>query len=237
MIQIRKAEDRGRANFGWLDSSHSFSFGQYFDPDHMGFRVLRVINEDVVSPSNGFGTHPHANAEIISYVLEGQLEHKDSMGNGSIINAGELQRITAGTGITHSEFNPSDVAPAHFYQIWLEPKVQNVEPSYQQEDFRNSLAANELTLVASPDGSEGSLRINQDAKIYLAKLEHGEQVTYPISKGRHAWLQIIKGTVEVNGAVLNTSDGAAISEIDMLTFEAIENAEHKSAEIMLFDLP
>lgn len=231
MIQVRKANDRGHADHGWLNAYHTFSFASYRDPRHMGFRSLRVMNEDRVQPGEGFGTHPHNDMEIVTYVLEGALEHKDSMGNGEILRPGEFQRMTAGTGITHSEFNPSDKELVHLYQIWLFPDRKGLTPSYEQKRFAPEEQQNRLRLVASPDAEDGSLLINQDARIYLSQISSGQSVTHPIQTGRHAWLQVLRGSVTVNGNKLDTSDGAAVSEESSLTITADQNAE-----IMLFDL-
>jgi len=231
MIRIRKAEDRGHLNHGWLDTYHTFSFGDYHDPEHMGFRSLRVMNEDRVEPGKGFGTHPHRDMEIVTYVLEGALEHKDSMGNGEVLRPGEFQRMPAGTGITHSEFNPSDSEPVHLYQIWLLPERKGIEPSYEQKQFADAEITNRLRLVASPDASDGSLMIHQDARIYLAKLDDGQQAAHELSSGRYAWLQVFRGAVKLNGTELETSDGAAISDESRIEIVGTTNAE-----LMLFDL-
>ncbi len=231
MIKIRKAEDRGHADHGWLKSHHTFSFASYLDPNNMGFRSLRVMNEDVVAAGKGFGTHPHDNMEIVSYVLEGSLEHKDSMGNGEVLTPGEFQRISAGTGITHSEFNPSPTERTHFYQIWLLPKSRGIVPSYEQKRFPDEEKHNDLRLVASPDGDQGSLSIHQDTRIYLSRLDEGRSVEYNLPDGRYAWLQVLRGQVKVNSIQMDTSDGAAIGEETQLKMEASSDAE-----IMLFDL-
>lgn len=231
MIQLRKAEQRGHANHGWLDTYHTFSFASYRDPQQMGFRSLRVMNEDFVQPGQGFGTHPHHDMEIVTYVLAGALEHKDSMGNGEVLRPGEFQRMTAGTGITHSEFNPSAAEPVHLYQIWLFPDRKGIEPSYEQKRFSDDERHNRLRLVASPDAEAGSLLIHQDARIYLSSLDAGKQVSHELQPSRHAWLQVLRGAVSLNGHALNTSDGAAVSDESHLRVEA--NAD---AEIMLFDL-
>lgn len=231
MIAIRKADERGHANHGWLDTYHTFSFSSYRDPNHMGFRSLRVMNEDFVQPGQGFGTHPHQDMEIVTYVLEGALEHKDSMGNGEVLRPGEFQRMSAGTGITHSEFNPSETEPVHLYQIWLFPERKGIEPSYEQKQFPEQERHNRLRLVASRDAAEGSLLIHQDARIYLSSLDEGTQVTHELSPGRHAWLQVLRGTVSLNGQELQTSDGAAVSEEGQLQIVGRE-----PAEILLFDL-
>jgi redox-sensitive bicupin YhaK (pirin superfamily) len=231
MFTIRRAEDRGHANHGWLDTYHTFSFSTYHDPRHMGFRSLRVMNEDFVAPGEGFGTHPHQDMEIVTYVLEGALEHKDSMGNGEVLRPGEFQRMTAGTGITHSEFNPSESEPVHLYQIWLYPERRGLSPSYEQKRFEEFERRNRLRLVASRDAAEGSLLIHQDASIYLSSLDDGEQVSHEFADGRHAWLQVLRGTATLNGQSLKTGDGAAVSDERALTIEAAGDAE-----IMLFDL-
>tara|TARA_R110002072_G_scaffold284587_1_gene449053 strand:- start:93433 stop:94131 length:699 start_codon:yes stop_codon:yes gene_type:complete len=231
MIQIRRARERGCADHGWLKARHTFSFAEYHDPDFMGFRSLRVMNEDRIEPGMGFGTHPHRDMEIVTYVLEGALEHKDSMGNGEVLRPGEFQRMSAGTGITHSEFNPSGTDPTHLYQIWLLPERKGIEPSYEQKRFDDGGMTNTLRLVASPDAAFGSLAISQDACIFLAKLDKGVTVQHKPTAGRHAWLQVLRGEVSLNGEVLQTSDGAAVSQEDCLKIEATE-----SAEVMLFDL-
>ena len=200
-IRIRKAADRGHARYDWLDTWHTFSFDTYYDPAHMGFRSLRVINEDRVQPGQGFGMHGHQDMEIITYVLEGALEHRDSMGTGSIIHAGEFQRMSAGTGVLHSEFNPSPTEPVHLYQIWLLPSQKGLPPSYEQREFSEGEKQARFRLVASPDGSE-SLTIHQDAEIFLCSLDAGQQATHELQEGRHAWLQVLRGAVEVNGQKL-----------------------------------
>ncbi len=231
MIQVRKAEERGHANHGWLDTFHTFSFASYQDHNHMRFRSLRVMNEDIVAPGQGFGTHPHHDMEIVTYVLEGALEHKDSMGNGEVLRPGEFQRMSAGTGITHSEFNPSETEPVHLYQIWLFPERKGIEPSYEQKRFPEEHRHNQLQLVASRNAEHGSLLIHQDARIYLAQVDAGQAITHVLSEGRSAWLQVLRGRVSLNGVLLNTSDGAAVSEEKRLTIQA-----NSDAEIMLFDL-
>lgn len=231
MIQIRKTNERGHANHGWLDTYHTFSFSSYRDPRHMGFRALRVMNEDWVAPGQGFGTHPHQDMEIVTYVLEGALEHKDSMGNGEVLRPGEFQRMSAGTGITHSEFNPSPNEPVHLYQIWLYPETKGLEPSYEQKSFPLSNQQGQLRLVASPTADDGSLKIHQDASIFLAQLAQGNTIEHQIAANRHAWLQVLRGSVSLNGLDLQTSDGAAVSDESVLTIRA-----NDAAEIMLFDL-
>ncbi len=231
MINVRKAADRGYADHGWLKAFHTFSFAGYVDRDHVQFRSLRVMNEDRVAPGQGFGTHPHNDMEIVTYVLEGALEHKDSMGNGEVLRPGEFQRMTAGTGITHSEFNPSSDEPVHLYQIWLFPDRKGHTPSYEQKRFPDEQLHNSLRVVASPDAEEGSLAIHQDAKIFLSKLDAGQSVEHPVAESRHAWLQLLRGKVTLNGQSLDTSDGAAVSDERLLKIEA-----DGDAEIMLFDL-
>ncbi len=231
MIRIRRSNERGHADHGWLDSYHTFSFAGYRDPQHMGFRSLRVMNEDRVAAGQGFGTHAHNDMEIVSYVLSGALEHKDSMGNGEVLKPGEFQRISAGTGITHSEFNPSNDQTTHFYQIWLFPEHKGIEPSYEQRSFDPSGRRNRWQLVASHDASEGSLLIHQDARIYLLDLTQGNAIEHTIEKNRHAWVQVLRGTIATNGQVLAAGDGAAISDETHLFFEAPTDSE-----IMLFDL-
>ena len=231
MFRVRKAADRGHADHGWLNTYHTFSFSSYHDPAHMGFRALRVINEDRVAAGQGFGTHGHRDMEIISYVLEGALEHKDSMGNGEVLRPGEFQRMSAGTGVRHSEFNPSPTEPAHFYQIWLLPERNGMDPSYEQTFFADEEKQNTLRLVASPDGADGSLTIHQDARVYLAKLDANATVTHELMPGRYAWLQVLRGSVRAGDTLLETSDGLAVSEEPQLTIVG-----ERPAEVMLFDL-
>jgi redox-sensitive bicupin YhaK (pirin superfamily) len=231
MVRIRKASERGHFDHGWLDTYHSFSFSRYYDPRHMGFRALRVINEDRVAPGRGFGTHPHDNMEIVTYVLSGALAHRDSLGTGSTIRPGELQRMTAGTGIAHSEFNPSADEPVHLYQIWLLPEREGLEPSYEQKDFPEEERRNRLRLVASPDGRDGSLTIRQDARLYLATLDEGREVAHDLAPGRHAWLQVLRGGVALEGHVLAAGDGAALSDERALAIRA-----DGPSEVLLFDL-
>jgi len=232
MITVRPSHARGQANFGWLDSKHTFSFGNYYDPNHMGFRQLRVINEDRVQPSRGFGTHSHRDMEIISYVLQGALEHKDSMGNGSVIHPGDVQRMSAGTGIAHSEFNASNTEPAHFLQIWIIPNQTGLKPSYEQKHFSLDEKQGRLKLVASPDGRENSVKIHQDAHLFVAVLNEGDSVNHEINPNRSVWLQIAKGSVEIQGHNLLPGDGAAITQEKNLNLTATSN----ETEILLFDL-
>ena len=231
MIRLRKANERGHADHGWLNSYHTFSFAGYRDPNHMGFQSLRVMNEDRVAPGQGFGTHAHDNMEIISYVLDGALEHKDSMGNGEVLGPGEFQCISAGTGIEHSEFNPSSDRPVHFYQIWLIPNERGLAPTYQQQRFPDDQLADQLRLVASPEGQDGSLVIHSDARVYLSKLTKDVKVEIPTQADRHVWLQVLRGSVDLAGHRLETSDAAAVSEETALTCQAISDAE-----FMVFDL-
>ena len=231
MIRVRKSNERGLGDHGWLRSRHTFSFGQYYDPQQMGFRSLRVMNEDHVAPGKGFGTHPHDNMEIISYVLDGELAHRDSMGNGSTLTPGRFQRMSAGSGVTHSEFNPSPENSAHFYQIWITPNVKNVTPSYEELDVPREEKRNRLRLVASPDGRDESLTIHQDAAIYLGDLEAGKEASLPLDAGRHAWVQVLRGAATVNGEKLTAGDAAAVSEESAVAIRADE-----AAEVMVFDL-
>ena len=231
MIQVRPAAERGKTKTDWLDSQHTFSFGRYQDPRYMGFRELRVINEDYVIPGAGFGTHSHSDMEILSYVIEGSLAHRDSSGGDGVIRAGEWQRMTAGTGISHSEFNASKAEPVHFLQIWILPESNGLSPGYEQKEFPAAGKHGQLRLVASPDGSEGSLKIHQDVKAYNALLAAGESVFYDLAPGRHAWLQMVKGEIKLNGTALKAGDGAAVSNESKLTLSAASDAE-----IVLFDL-
>lgn len=231
MLTIRRHDERGRADLGWLDSRHTFSFGHYRDPRHMGFRALRVINEDRVAPGQGFGAHSHSDMEIISYVLDGSLEHKDSLGNGAIIRPGEVQRMTAGTGITHSEYNPSPSQSVHFLQIWILPDRNGLPPSYEQKLFPAVEKQGRLRLVASPDGQDGSITVHQDTRLYLSHLGAGDSVAHPIAQGRHAWVQIASGTVTLNGTSLLAGDGAALSDE-----RQAEIGADTGAELLLFDL-
>jgi redox-sensitive bicupin YhaK (pirin superfamily) len=228
MITRRPAEERGRTRADWLDSRHTFSFNRYYDPRWSGFRSLLVINEDFVAPAKGFGTHSHRDMEIISCVLAGALEHRDSMGNSSIIRPGEVQRMSAGTGVRHSEFNPSPTEPAHFLQIWVEPEREGMPPSYEQREFP---AGAGLRLLASRAGRDGSVTVHQDVELYRASLAAGEEAAYELRPGRHAWVQVVSGAAAVNGAALGPSDGAAVSDEERLLIRAGE-----PSEILLFDL-
>jgi quercetin 2,3-dioxygenase len=231
MIAVRKSAERGRANHGWLDSRHTFSFADYYDPQHMGFRALRVINEDRVQPGQGFGTHAHRDMEIISYVLEGQLAHRDSMGTGSVIRPGDVQRMSAGTGVRHSEMNPSPTDGVHFFQVWLLPERQGIEPSYQQKTFEDADKRGRFRLVAARDGRDGAITVHQDVDLYAALFDAGDQVTVTLRPGRHAWIQVARGEIAVNGQVLDAGDGAAISDETTLTVSA-----SAASEVLLFDL-
>jgi redox-sensitive bicupin YhaK (pirin superfamily) len=231
MIVRRPAEERGRADFGWLDSRHSFSFGEYFDPEHMGFRALRVINEDRVRPGAGFGTHGHRDMEIISYVLDGALAHNDSMGTGSVIVPGDVQRMSAGTGVLHSEMNPSKSDPVHFLQIWLLPERRGITPSYEQKRFEEVEKEGRLRLVASRDGRDGALSLNQDVDLYAGTFKVGEGTRLELRPGRHAWVQVARGGVTLNGETLKQGDGAAVSDE-----AALELTATADAEVLVFDL-
>jgi quercetin 2,3-dioxygenase len=231
MIVSRMADERGRADFGWLDSRHTFSFGEYYDPRFMGFRALRVINEDRVKPGYGFPTHPHRDMEILSYVLEGALAHKDSMGTGSVIRPGDVQRMSAGTGVLHSEMNPSPAEPVHFFQIWLLPERRGIEPGYEQKHFGASEKQGRLRLVASRDARDGTVVINQDVDLYASVLEAGESVHLAMRPGRHAWVQVARGGILLNGTPLTAGDGAAVSEEAALDFTATA-----ASELLVFDL-
>jgi quercetin 2,3-dioxygenase len=230
-IAIRKAEERGHANHGWLNSYHTFSFANYYDPNYMGFRSLRVINEDRVLGGKGFGTHPHRDMEIISYVIEGAMEHKDTIGNSCIIRPGDVQRMSAGTGIAHSEFNYSPTEQVHFLQIWILPNQTNLVPSYEQKFFTDEEKENQLCLIVSNDGRDGSLKIHQDMNLYAAKIHPHHRITYSSQANRHLWIQVVKGEIEVENHQLQTGDAAAISDA-----ESINIIGQNSAEILLFDL-
>jgi redox-sensitive bicupin YhaK (pirin superfamily) len=230
MITIRRSAERGTADFGWLRSRHTFSFGNYHDDRFMGFGPLRVINEDRVQPGRGFGQHSHQNMEIVSWVLEGALAHKDSIGTGAVIVPGEMQRMTAGTGIAHSEFNDSSQQPVHFLQIWIIPARQGLKPGYEQRDFSGKLDGR-LLLVASADGRDGSVVIHQDVDLYAARLGADTQIAHELAPGRLAWVQVARGSIELNGQALEQGDGAAIDAVAQLKIDALE-----AAEILLFDM-
>lgn len=231
-MDIRRANQRGYADHGWLRSFHTFSFADYYDPAHMGFRALRVINEDRVQPGMGFGAHSHRDMEIISYVLEGALAHKDSLGNGSVIRPGDVQRMSAGTGVTHSEFNHSNDELVHFLQIWILPERAGARPSYAEKRFDEAEKRGRLKLIGSRDGRDGSVVIHQDVALYASVLDEGEQVEHELAKGRGAWLQVTRGAVQVNGEELRAGDGAAVKDEPTLTIRGVE-----PAELLLFDLP
>ena len=231
MIQIRPSAERGGGNHGWLNTKHTFSFADYWDPKWMGFRSLRVINEDRVAPNTGFPAHPHRDMEIITYVLEGKLEHKDSLGTGSVILPGDGQSMSAGSGIRHSEFNPSTTEPVHFLQIWIQPEKAALPPSYEQKSFPEPEKRGKLRLIASRHANNGSVKINQDAKLYVTLLKPGEEVGHDLATGRYGWLQVARGAVELNGKKLNQGDGAAISDEKQVTIKGAEDAE-----VQLFDL-
>jgi quercetin 2,3-dioxygenase len=232
MITIRPAQERGAANFGWLDSRHTFSFGEYRDPNHMGFADLRVINEDKVEPSQGFPTHGHQDMEIITYVLEGALEHKDSLGTGSVIHPGDVQRMSAGTGIRHSEFNASKTEPVHFLQIWILPREKGIAPGYEQKNFGIDEKQGKLKLVGSPDGRDGSIIIHQNVHLYAAVLSAGESVNYNVTNDRVAWVQVARGSVQLNDRSLSAGDGAAISQESLITLQGAAS----DTEVLLFDM-
>jgi redox-sensitive bicupin YhaK (pirin superfamily) len=233
MITVRKAEDRGQYDHGWLDTRHTFSFAEYHDEAHMGFRALRVINEDRVTPGEGFGTHGHRDMEIISYVLSGALAHRDSTGGGGVLQPGEVQRMSAGTGVSHSEFNGSDREPVHFLQIWLLPDRRGHPPSYEQKAFPEAERRGKLRLVASPDGAEGSTTVHQDARVYATLLARGEATALALSPGRHAWVQVARGELDVNGTRLRPGDGAALSGEAVVS---LAGTGEEMAEALVFDL-
>ena len=231
MIRVRPAAERGGADYGWLKTSYTFSFNTYHDPAHMGFRTLRVINEDVVMPGQGFGMHGHRDMEIVTYVISGALEHRDSLGNGGILRAGEVQRMTAGTGIRHSEFNPSADEPVHLYQIWLLPERAGLVPNYEQKAVEPPAGDGSLRLIAAPPGQGGTLAIHQDARVYLGSFERGKSLIHPLEPGRHAWVQVVRGSIKLDGRALHTSDGAAVSDEPSLRIEALEDSE-----LLVFEL-
>jgi redox-sensitive bicupin YhaK (pirin superfamily) len=231
MIKIRKSADRGHAEHGWLDSYHTFSFADYHDPEHVGFRDLLVINEDRIVPAEGFGTHGHRDMEIVTYVLDGKLEHKDSLGTGSVLTHGDVQRMSAGTGVRHSEFNGSNQKPVHLLQIWIAPAKNGIRPDYEEKRFTEDSKKNRLKLIVSPDGKEGSLRIHQDASIYASILEACHEARLELGEGRHAWVQLARGSVELNGVAIAEGDGAAVSGEQALRFKA-----QQPSEFLVFDL-
>jgi quercetin 2,3-dioxygenase len=231
MIQIRKSNERGHANHGWLDTHFTFSFADYYDPEHVHFRTLRVMNDDRVAGGGGFPMHPHRDMEIVTYVLEGALAHRDSMGNGSVIKPGDIQYMGAGTGVTHSEFNASQTEPVHLYQIWMFPEEKGLKPAYGQKNFSESEKRGKLRLLVSPDGRAGSVKIRQNNELYATVLGSGETVNHELKPERHAYVQVARGSVTLNGTKLDEGDGAAISKE-----KAIELAGVKDAEVLLFDL-
>ena len=232
MIQIRKSQERGHANHGWLDTYHTFSFDTYHDPAFMGFRSLRVINEDRVSGGQGFGTHPHRDMEIITYVLEGALEHRDSMGNRGVIKPGEVQHMSAGTGVRHSEYNASESEPVHLLQIWILPDRQGIKPEYEQQPLDREAARGKFVQVAGPQGDGGALTIHQDAKLYATVLDNGETAQHRFGKGRYGWVQVARGAVNLNGTMLRAGDGAAVANEPEITLTGADG----EGEVLLFDL-
>jgi len=231
MHYLRPAAERGQASFGWLDSRHSFSFGNYFDPRHLGFAPLRVINEDRVAPGRGFDTHGHRDMEILTVVLDGALAHRDSLGNGSLITPGEVQRMTAGSGIRHSEFNASEKAPVHFLQIWIEPEATGLAPGYAQQRFDPAGRHNRLQLWASRSGRDGSLELHQDADLFGGRLDAGHALLHPVAPTRRLWLQVVAGRLAANGIALTTGDGLGLSDVDRLDLQALADSE-----VLLFDM-
>jgi redox-sensitive bicupin YhaK (pirin superfamily) len=232
MMEIRRSADRGKADHGWLHSAHTFSFADYHDPQHMGFGPLRVINEDRVAPGQGFGTHGHRDMEIISYVLSGALEHKDSLGTGSVLHYGDVQRMSAGRGVTHSEFNHSPAEPVHFLQIWIMPNVQGIAPGYEEKHFDVASKIGHLRLIASPDGRNDSVLIHQNAQVYAAILDGADRAAHQLAPGRRAYVQVARGALDVNGARLATGDGMKIDEPGLVALDQAQDAE-----VLLFDLP
>jgi redox-sensitive bicupin YhaK (pirin superfamily) len=230
VVSIRRATERGRTNWEWLDSRHTFSFGEYYDPSHMGHRTLRVINDDRVLPGAGFGAHPHRDMEILSYVLEGSLEHRDSLGNGSVIRPGEIQHMRAGSGVVHSEFNPSPVDPTHFLQIWIVPSERGLPPAYGQYRFDRERAARDFVLLASRDGRDGSVALRQDAELWVTQLDGSASRSYELASGRSAWVHVARGAVVVNGTLLTEGDAASIHG------ELITLTNGEGAEVLVFDL-
>jgi redox-sensitive bicupin YhaK (pirin superfamily) len=236
MLTIRKSSERGHADHGWLDSHHTFSFANYYDPAHMGFRSLRVINEDRVAQGRGFGAHAHRDMEILSYVLSGKLAHKDSMGHTEVLGPNEIQKMSAGTGVVHSEFNGSDSEPVHFLQIWIEPKTRGTAPAYEQLKFEPEEKHNRFKLLASPTPTPGAATLNQDAKVSVAELEPGHKLEYELPGSRHAWLHVIRGEVSVNGKALSTGDAVAVEHEPSLEIAAPSGQSSDTSEILLFDL-
>jgi redox-sensitive bicupin YhaK (pirin superfamily) len=232
MLTLRPSAERGHVDHGWLNARHSFSFGNFHDPDHMGFRVLRVINEDVIDPGQGFGTHPHRDMEILTYVIEGALQHRDNLGNGSVIRPGDVQWMSAGTGVRHSEFNPSPDEPTHLLQIWILPDRQGRQPDYAEKNFPRETRQDKLRLVASGDGADGSLRWGQDVRLYASLLSAGAAVELELKKNRHAWVQVVSGRLDINGLSCGSGDGVAVSDESRLTIGAAAESE-----FLMFDLP
>lgn len=232
MIKLRKSEERGHANHGWLDSYHSFSFNRYYDPAHMQYSVLRVINEDVIVPDRGFDMHPHRDMEIVTYMLGGELRHMDSLGNGSVIRAGDVQRMSAGTGVVHSEFNASSSESAHLLQIWVLPERKDIEPGYEEKHFARDEKLNQWRLIASHDARQGSLLVHQDISLFATVLEQGKTLDYQLAEQRSIYLQVARGSVNLNGEVLLAGDAAKVEQLPALQLQALEDAE-----LLLFDLP
>lgn len=237
MLKVRKSSDRGHAQHGWLDSYHSFSFARYYDPEHMGYSVLRVINEDIIDPAQGFGKHSHQDMEIVTYMLHGAIRHEDSMGNGSVIRAGDVQRMTAGTGVTHSEFNASSEDAAHLLQIWLLPERDGITPGWEEKHFAAASKQNQWRLIASRDAREGSLLIHQDVDLSATVLEVGKSLSYTAKAGRSLYVQVAAGSVELNGEALEQGDAVAIDDLTTINLVAQANAAGTDAEVLLFDLP
>jgi quercetin 2,3-dioxygenase len=233
MITIRKSNDRGHADHGWLDARHTFSFADYDDPKYRGFRSIRVINEDRIAAGRGFGPHAHRDMEILTYVLSGKLAHKDSMGHAEVLGPNEIQKMSAGSGVVHSEFNGSETEPVHLFQIWIEPKTRGTAPSYEQLQFDTEEKTGKFKLLASSKRAPGAAQINQDADLSVAELTAGQELTYPLAKGRHAWVHVIHGDVDLNGTSLTTGDAAAVSEEDLLALKASDAAK---SEVLIFDL-
>jgi quercetin 2,3-dioxygenase len=231
MITVRKSHERGHANHGWLDTRFTFSFADYYDPEHEQFRTLRVMNDDRVAGGGGFPTHPHRDMEIVTYVLEGALQHQDSMGNGSVIRPGDVQYMSAGTGVLHSEFNASDRVPVHLYQIWMLPDKKGYQPAYGQKRFEAEEKRGKLRIVVSPDGRDGSIKIRQDNQLYATVLGNGEAVRHEFKPGRHGYVQVTRGSVRLNGQELREGDGAAVSDENAIELEGVEEAE-----LLVFDL-
>jgi redox-sensitive bicupin YhaK (pirin superfamily) len=231
MLTVRKADDRGHADHGWLDSRHTFSFAEYHDPAHMGFRSLRVINEDRVAPGQGFGRHSHRDMEILSYVLDGGLEHQDSMGTGAVIQPGDVQRMSAGSGVTHSEYNASKRDPVHFLQIWLMPNQRGIKPSYEQKTFTQADKVGKLRRVASPDGQDGSVTIHADATVYAGLFDRDQGTELSLAPGRHAWVHVVRGRAQVNGTTLSAGDAVALSDERTVRIQGID-----ASELLVFDL-